>query len=145
MQKKDLSLVKNILKNHQLHVTSNRVYVLHYLLYQQQAVNKLNVEKHFAHIDTVTIYRMLLIFVEKGILHTINNDKGDILYAVCKNDCTPEKHFHNHIHFSCTICKKTFCLENVHIPEVPLPYKYIKKNVEIHITGICNHCSKNTI
>lgn len=145
MTETNFSLEQSILKNHQLHVTLNRVSVLHYLLNQEQAVDKVKIEKYFNHIDTVTIYRMLISFVKKGILHTITNDKGEILYAICKDNCTSQQHIHNHIHFSCKVCEKTFCLENIHIPGVALPKGYISHNMEMHITGICNHCHKKKI
>jgi Fur family ferric uptake transcriptional regulator len=91
-------------------------------------------------IDRVTIYRALDRLVEEGKLHKIANLEGGIQYALC-NTCAHEtpNHDHDHIHFSCKICKKTICLEN-NTPKLDLPDGFIAEVKQILISGICPNC-----
>jgi Fur family ferric uptake transcriptional regulator len=90
--------------------------------------------------DRVTIYRTLQTFVEKGIVHAIPTVDNSIRYALCK-DCTEGHHHDNHVHFICSNCNTTICLDDVVSPFIELPKGYIAQNVQVVINGICNNCN----
>ena len=88
--------------------------------------------------DRVTIYRVLDRLIEEGKIHKIVNGDGVIKYAACSS-CT-NHHQHDHIHFSCEVCKKVVCIPNV-VPKIQLPEKFIVKDYNFVVSGICEHCS----
>lgn len=90
-------------------------------------------------VDRVTIYRALERLVEEGKLHKIANLDGGVQYALCKT-CTSEDHKHEHVHFNCTTCKETTCLEEVEI-KIKLPNSYKAEEQQIILYGICPKCS----
>ena len=92
-------------------------------------------------IDRVTIYRALDRLVEEGKIHRIANLEGGVQYAIC-NTCSHlfNQHKHDHIHFSCRICKKTICLEK-NIPNLILPDGYIIEEKQIIVSGVCPNCT----
>ena len=60
--------------------------------------------------DRVTVYRILERLVKEMKIHKIVNVNGVINYAPC-NSCSHEQHVHHdHLHFSCTTCKKLTCI-----------------------------------
>jgi Fur family ferric uptake transcriptional regulator len=97
-----------------------------------------NLLKNF---DRVTIYRTLKTFLQAGIIHKVLDDEGSIKYALCKSVCHHTSHQHDHVHFKCSTCGQTTCLETVHIPNIPLPEHFIKQEINLLIQGICKPCS----
>src|ERR1700712_150804 len=115
-------LVFDILKKNQLSVTASRKIILEMFLAGKGALAHADIEKSAAEkIDRVTVYRTLQSFMEKGIIHTIPSVDNSIRYAVCKDDCSEGHHHDNHVHFLCSECNKTTCLETILIPDVKLP------------------------
>lgn len=95
--------------------------------------------------DRVTIYRTLKSFLSSGIIHKVLDDVGGVKYALCKELCHQTDlahHHHDHVHFKCTHCGQTTCLEEVHIPTIMLPQGYTKQESNLLIQGICKRCEK---
>jgi Fur family ferric uptake transcriptional regulator len=132
-----------ILRRNRLSVTGSRQKILNLFLSNSGALAHADIEyKAGERFDRVTIYRTLQTFVEKGIIHTIPTPDNSVKYALCKNDCFEGHHHDNHIHFVCSVCGKTECLEDFIIPAVKLPKDYTASNVEIVVNGTCNACRK---
>ena len=93
--------------------------------------------------DRVTIYRTLKSFLARGLLHKVLDDLGSIKYALCRDLCHQgtHQHQHDHVHFKCTQCGQTTCLETVHIPQIILPENFIKQESNLLIQGICKGCN----
>ena len=87
--------------------------------------------------DRVTIYRVLNRLTEENLIHKIVNTDGGVKYAGCHN-CS-EKHYHNHIHFSCQQCNSVTCLQDVE-PLFTLPKQYKINEVNFMVSGICPQC-----
>ena len=47
----------------------------------------------------------------------------------------------NHIHFTCTRCGKTYCLEDFAIPVVTLPQGFQTEEAEYIVKGTCPNCA----
>ncbi len=136
--------ISDILRRNRLSVTESRQKILNLFLSNTGALAHADIEhKAGERFDRVTVYRTLQAFVEKGILHTIPTADNSIKYALCKNDCFEGHHHDNHIHFVCSKCGKTECLDDFIIPAVKLPKNYIANNIEIVVNGVCNNCRKN--
>jgi Fur family ferric uptake transcriptional regulator len=91
--------------------------------------------------DRVTIYRVLGRLVEEQKIHKIVNTDGVINYAAC-HSCSHKEHVHeshNHIHFSCTVCKSVTCLETI-VPSFQLPIGYELQEINFTVAGICPKC-----
>ena len=58
--------------------------------------------------DPSSVFRALTLFSQKGLLHLIDDGSGVQKYCVCH--CPDHHHHSGHIHFTCTLCHKTFCL-----------------------------------
>jgi Fur family ferric uptake transcriptional regulator len=136
--------IKDILKKNKLSVTASREKILNLFLEQTGALAHGDIEKRAGEkFDRVTVYRTLQTFVEKGIIHTIPTADNSIRYALCKDDCEEGHHHDHHIHFVCTNCNNTYCLDNVVTPEIKLPQGYAAKQIEVVVEGICRICSNN--
>ena len=133
--------VKQILKRNQLSVTASREKILQLFLEQPGALAHGDIEKKAGEkFDRVTVYRTLQIFVEKGIIHTIPTADNSILYALCKDDCEEGHHHDHHIHFVCTQCNNTYCLDDVVTPAIRLPQGYTSTQIDVVVEGTCKNC-----
>jgi Fur family transcriptional regulator, ferric uptake regulator len=135
--------VLKILKKQGLSVTESRSKILNIFLNSDGALAHSDIEKNAStQFDRVTIYRTLQTFVDKGIVHQIPTTDNSVYYALCKHDCEDGKHIHdNHVHFICTECSKTICLDDVTVPQVKLPKHFTKTNAAMIVNGICESCN----
>src|SRR5215218_1716596 len=135
------SKLNEILRRKNLSVTDSRKKILTLFLSSHDALAHADIEKKAGEkFDRVTIYRTLQTFVEKGIIHTIPTADNSILYALCK-DCEEGHHHDDHVHFVCTNCQKTICLDDVVSPKIELPEGYIAESTQVLINGICKDCN----
>lgn len=133
--------LNDILKNTGLRVTETRQVILERFREKTTAISQSDMESELGEdMDRVTVYRTLKTFVEKGIIHKILDDKGGVKYALCKEQCHPGHHHHDHLHFKCSVCQETSCLEKHLIPEISLPEGYRKEEVNILVQGVCPNC-----
>lgn len=134
--------IQEILKSNRLSVTAGREKILRLFLEQNGALAHGDIEKKMgSNFDRVTIYRTLQVFTEKGIIHTIPSADNAVRYAFCKDNCEEGHHHDHHIHFMCSRCKKTYCLDDVVTPDIRLPKGYNAAQIEVVATGICKNCS----
>jgi Fur family ferric uptake transcriptional regulator len=134
--------IKEILKRSQLSVTASREKILNLFLEQTGALAHGDIEKKAGEkFDRVTVYRTLQTFVEKGIIHTIPTADNSIRYALCKDDCAEGHHHDQHIHFVCTKCDNTYCLDDIVTPDIKLPKGYSSSHIEVVVEGVCKKCA----
>jgi Fur family ferric uptake transcriptional regulator len=133
--------IASILRKKNLSITDSRKKILSLFLQGNDALTHGDIEKKASEkFDRVTIYRTLQTFVEKGIVHAIPTVDNSIRYALCK-DCTEGHHHDDHVHFICSNCSTTICLDDVVSPAIELPAGYIIQNVQVIINGTCNNCN----
>jgi Fur family transcriptional regulator, ferric uptake regulator len=132
--------LNDILRNKHLSVTDSRKKILSLFLSSHDALAHGDIEKKAGEkFDRVTIYRTLQTFVEKGIVHTIPTADNSIKYALCK-ECEEGHHHDDHVHFICSNCEKTICLDDIVSPRIELPSGYKADNVQVVINGTCKDC-----
>ena len=90
--------------------------------------------------DKVTIYRALAVFEEKGLIHKVPNTSDVSKYALCPEVCSEESHVHNHAHFICNQCEKTFCMDEIDLPELKKIKGYNIKKSNLTLEGDCPDC-----
>lgn len=132
--------LNDILHRRQLSSTESRRKILSLFLNSEDALTHGDIEKTVGDkYDRVTIYRTLQTFEEKGIIHAIPTADNSIKYALCK-ECEEGHHHDDHVHFICTNCGKTICLEDVVSPKIDLPKGYEAESVQVVIKGVCREC-----
>lgn len=120
--------------------TAMRQLVLKILSEQKTAVSLSRLEEIFLNADKSTLFRTLKTFEEKKLIHKIDDGSGMVKYALCTESCQciPED---LHVHFLCTKCNETYCLNEVPVPEIQLPKNFVLENVNMVIKGICSGCT----
>lgn len=134
--------LNDILRRKHLSITDSRKKILSLFLSSKDALAHGDIEKKAGEkFDRVTVYRTLQTFEEKGIIHTIPTADNSIRYALCK-ECEEGHHHDEHVHFVCSNCGRTICLDDVVSPKIELPEGYSVENVQVVINGICKDCSE---
>jgi Fur family ferric uptake transcriptional regulator len=134
---------ENLLAEHQVRKTKIRVEILDFFLSKKYALSHGEIEEAIdPSYDRVTIYRTLKSFEEQGLIHKVLDESGTAKYALCADHCVGHKHHDSHVHFSCTKCGHTFCLEEILIPEIKRPINYQLTGYNFLVQGICKDCPK---
>lgn len=129
-----------ILKDFKLRSTPGRAAILDAFLTHNYALSHGDLEKEVpATFDRVTVYRTLKTFLDKGLIHKVLDGEGGMKYALCREACTMANHHHDHVHFKCSRCGQTNCLQ-VEIPEIALPKGYQPSEINLLIQGVCGAC-----
>ena len=140
-KKRMASLHPDLLKDHNLRSTSSRSEILRLFEMSSHALSYSDIEKEVSlSFDRVTVYRTLRTFLDRGVIHKVLDDGGTLKYALCNEHCHVEDHHHDHVHFKCTVCGETHCLEDVEIPSTKLPNGYKAREVNLLIQGTCPKC-----
>jgi Fur family ferric uptake transcriptional regulator len=130
-----------ILKDFRLRSTTSRSAILDLFIHNDHALSYSDIEKEVAAaFDRVTVYRTLKTFLDKGVVHKVLDDGGSLKYALCNAHCSSSEHHHDHVHFKCTNCGQTNCMDEVEVPPIKLPKGYQAKEVNLLIQGLCNKC-----
>ena len=128
-------------ENRNIKPTAMRELVLRVLSEQKAAIGLADLEQKFVKADKVTLYRTLKTFEENKLIHSIDDGTGSVKYALCSETCQchPED---LHVHFFCTHCKQTYCLNHIPVPSVNLPVHFTLENINMVVKGICSNCPK---
>ncbi|MDA3943480.1 MAG: transcriptional repressor [Bacteroidetes bacterium] len=119
--------------------TAMRELVLKVLTDQKTAISLPELELKFEKADKATLYRTLKTFEENKLIHSINDGTASVKYALCREscECYPED---LHVHFLCTVCEHTYCLNDIAVPKINLPAKFRLENVNMVVKGVCSNC-----
>lgn len=135
--------IEDIFKKSKLRVTQSRRDILQIFLDAPHAISNSDIEGKMDEVDRITLYRTLRTFEDKAVIHAVNDGTGQTKYALCDIECTDDNHHHHdHVHFHCTNCASTYCVDEVRVPSVDLPQGYKVQDVELILKGLCNNCSK---
>jgi len=129
------------LKKRNIKPTAMRELVLEVLTKQKVAISLPELEQNFEKADRATLYRTLKTFEENKLIHSIDDGSGAVKYALCQEscECEPED---LHVHFYCTNCQKTYCLNDVPVPAINLPKDFSLQGVNMVVNGTCANCQK---
>lgn len=90
--------------------------------------------------DKVTIYRALVLFENKGLIHKVPDSDSKLRYALCSLECVSAVHTHSHAHLVCTECSDTFCMDDIKLPEFSFSTKIFVDHYELILNGKCENC-----
>ncbi len=129
-----------LLRDFRLRSTPTRQEILRLFLKKEYALSHGDIEKEISNaLDRVTVYRTLKTFLDRGLIHKVLDDAGSLKYALCSDACSEATHHHDHVHFKCSQCGQTNCLQT-EIPRVKLPAGYRSEGMNLLIQGVCPHC-----
>ena len=130
---------EEILSEHGLSRTQCRVDILSIILSANAAVSDTHLRDELrGWYDRVTLFRTLRTFVQRGVLHCIPVDGGDVRYALSGQDHALSG---AHVHFHCSSCTNVFCMSGVNLPKPMLPEGFSVNNCEVIVNGVCKECA----
>jgi Fur family ferric uptake transcriptional regulator len=137
--------VENIeqqLRERGVRVTAVRVLVLRAMSRYPHAFSLADLETALGSVDRSTLSRAIRLFREKRLVHSIDDGSGSIKYSVCSSDCRCCLN-DLHVHFYCTRCRHTRCLQQIAIPPVQLPPGFLLEDVNFVLKGLCERCARS--
>ena len=94
-----------------------------------------------ANINRVTVYRILDLLVEKGLVEKLSGGGRSLAYGLAPNENHPA-----HPHFRCRSCGALQCLQpgslKVDLRGIERSFAGEIQNVEVRVDGICKNCLK---
>lgn len=119
--------------------TANRMLVYRELAKAGRPLALADLEAAMPTMDKSSIFRVLTLFLEHEVVHSFSDGRGVLNYELCGSDghCT---HGDSHIHFYCEACQRSFCLEDVPLPDIELPQGFFPHSVSFVIKGECPDC-----
>lgn len=138
MEAKDLVA---LLEEHNVRPTANRIIVAGALAKAGMPMSLSELEIEIGSIDKSNIFRALVAFKEKHLVHALEDGSDGVRYELCKS----HDHDHDedlHVHFHCENCGKTYCLEDIPVPEVTVPEEFEPRSANYIIKGVCPSCRK---
>ena len=129
----------NILNHAGVKPTANRLLVLRTLLSAKSPLSLIDIETILDTLERSSILRVLTLFHEHDIVHTLEDGRGVTKYELCHGDsyCSIDD---MHPHFYCEVCNKVYCFEELQIPHLPIPDTFAVKSVNFMLKGICPAC-----
>jgi Fur family transcriptional regulator, ferric uptake regulator len=133
-----------LLRSASLEATENRLMVLSVVgnnSYPLSAGDIYRTLERSSSINRVTVYRILDLLVDRGIVDRISTGGRAFYYGLAPND-----HHRPHPHFYCTRCGQMDCLNPESLPIhtdafwKTFPGKISK--VEVRVDGVCKNCMK---
>jgi Fur family ferric uptake transcriptional regulator len=92
-------------------------------------------------INRVTVYRILDLLVEKGLVDRISGGGRSFVYGLAPNDNHPA-----HPHFYCKTCGSLECLNphslSVDLESMRRTFPGLIENVAVRVDGVCKNCLK---
>ena len=132
------------LLNRDIKPTAVRLLILKSMTGFEKAFSLTDLEATLGTVNKSTIFRTLNLFQEQLLIHGIDDGTGSIKYSLCHDDCMCRPG-ESHVHFNCNRCKNTFCLENIAIPPIKLPERFLGESVNFVIKGHCDRCSRHAV
>jgi Fur family ferric uptake transcriptional regulator len=79
--------------------------------------------------------------LKRNQLSITSGRKKILRYALCKDNCSGGHHHDDHVHFICSACGNTVCLEGISVPAIQLPKGFTSEQVEMLVSGVCGSCN----
>lgn len=131
--------MEHLLEEHGVKATPNRILVSRALSNAGRPLSLMELEAQLDTIDKSNIFRALTAFREAHLVHVLEDAGNGVRYELCHS----HHHDHDddmHVHFYCTRCRRTFCLEDIPVPPVSVPDGYQPESSSYLIKGICPEC-----
>ena len=132
--------ILHLMEQHGVKPTANRILIANALAGAGRPMSMGEVETALETVDKSVISRTLSLFRELHLVHVIE-DGDSIRYELCHSH--HEGHDDDaHVHFHCQVCGRTFCLEDIPVPEVSVPEGFTPETANFLIKGTCPGCKR---
>ena len=133
--------MEHLLEEHGVKVTPNRLLVARALSDAGRPLSLMELEAQLETIDKSAIFRTLGAFKDAHLVHVLEDSGDGVRYELCHSH--HEDHDDDvHVHFYCTKCHRTFCLEDTPVPPVQVPEGYEVESVSYLLKGVCPECAR---
>ena len=133
---------EELLRSAKLQASSNRVRVLEVIGnngFPLSAGDIFRILERTSSINRVTVYRILDLLVDTGVIERISTGGRAFYYGMAPND-----HHEPHPHFYCKRCGRMDCLSpgSLNVEAEPLWKTFPGRidKVEVRVDGICRNC-----
>lgn len=133
--------MEHLLEEHGVKATPNRLLVARALASAGRPLSLMELEAQLETIDKSAIFRTLSAFKDAHLVHVLEDSGEGVRYELCHSH--HDDHDDDvHVHFYCTKCHRTYCLEDTPVPPVQVPEGYEVESVSYLLKGVCPECMK---
>ena len=132
--------IERLLEQHGIKLTANRILIAKIMSSLDYPVSMRELETMLLTMDKSSIFRTLSHFKSHHLVHQLEDGNDIVRYELC-HSLNKETDEDIHVHFYCEHCHRTFCLNEIPVPQVNLPTGYRQTAVNYMIKGICPDCS----
>ena len=131
--------LEELLEHHGVKPTANRLLIARALQEADRPLSLMELEAQLETIDKSNVFRALSAFRDAHLVHVLEDTGDGVRYELCHSH--NEEHDDDvHVHFYCTRCHKTYCLEDTPVPPVAVPEGFNPESVSYLVKGICPEC-----
>lgn len=134
-----MEALEHLLEHHGVKPTANRLLIVRALEAAGRPLSLMELEAQLDTIDKSNVFRALTAFREAHLVHVLEDTGGGVRYELCHSH-HQDQDDDVHVHFYCTRCHKTYCLEDTPVPPVTVPEGYVPESVSYLVKGICPAC-----
>ena len=132
---------ESLLLTHGIRKTPFRIRVLElFLKASHSALRNKIIEQKLGQFDRITLYRTLKTFEKSKLIHEVVDGSNESKYALCDHSCSVHTSDKEHVHFLCTSCSETYCLNEVEDLKLNLPKSFKVEKIQVALSGVCNQC-----
>ncbi len=131
--------LEELLVRHGVKPTANRLLIARALQQAERPLSMTELETRLETIDKSNVFRALTAFRDAHLVHVLEDSGEGVRYELCHSH-EGEHDDDVHVHFYCTRCHKTFCLEDTPVPPVPVPEGFMPETVSYLLKGRCPEC-----
>ncbi len=135
------NFIEELFEHHGIKPTANRQLVARALADSRRPLSLAELEERLVTLDRSSIFRVLTLFRDQHLVHVIEGGSEGVHYELCQSH-SHETDDDQHAHFHCEVCHRTFCLQEIPVPEVALPEGYTATSASYLIKGICPACAR---
>lgn len=134
--------IERMLEQAGIKPTSNRILVLRTIVESDRPLSLIDLEAELVSLERSSVFRVLTLFLEHGIIHAMEDGRGVVKYEICKGDGEGSME-DLHAHFYCESCHQVFCFKTIHTPIVELPEGFSIHSINYMLKGLCPQCEKH--
>lgn len=136
----DYNEAKNALSARKVKPTPNRILIYRALAEAARPMSLYDLETVLETIDKASIFRTLTMFADHDLVHAFEDGSKSMKYERCVAGVHTISDMH--AHFYCEKCLKTYCLEDVRVPQANLPEGFTARDINYIVKGTCPDCQE---
>lgn len=131
---------EELLQEYGIRATATRLLILKGMADYAAPFSLEDLYNHLATIDRSTVFRALTLFEEHSLIHSFEDGSGKKKYCLNCGSHDAHSHSRHHVHATCRVCGRSFCIEVGELPRIPAPEGFEVESVNYIISGVCPLC-----